>query len=67
MKKIVFATGNPSKAKRFSNGLLKQNIEVISLKDLDLTLDIEENGKNAIENALMKSGTGSKITMKDDF
>ena len=55
MKKIVFATGNPSKAKRFSKGLLKQNIEVISLKDLDLTLDIEENGKNAIENALIKA------------
>ncbi len=55
MKKIVFATGNPSKAKRFSKGLLKQNIEVISLKDLDLTLDVEENGKNAIENALIKA------------
>ena len=55
MKKIVFATGNPSKAKRFSKGLLKHNIEVISLKDLDLTLDVEENGKNAIENALIKA------------
>lgn len=64
MKKIVFATGNPSKAKRFSNGLLKQNIEVISLKDLDLTLDIEENGKNAIENALIKARECYKKTKK---
>ena len=27
MKKIVFATGNISKAKRFSEGLLKNDIE----------------------------------------
>lgn len=28
MKKIIFATGNPTKAKRFSNGLVKHDIEV---------------------------------------
>lgn len=55
MKKIVFATGNPSKGKRFSKGLAKYDIEVITLKDLNLTLDIEENGKDAISNALIKA------------
>lgn len=55
MKKIVFATGNPSKAKRFSNGLKKDEIEILSLKDLKIDLDIQENGKNAIENALIKA------------
>ena len=34
MKKIMFATGNPSKAKRFSKGLKKDDIEVLSLNDL---------------------------------
>lgn len=55
MKKIVFATGNPTKGKRFSKGLLKYDIEVVTLKDLDIKLEVEENGKDAIENALIKA------------
>lgn len=55
MKKIIFATGNPSKATRFSEGLLKKNIEVLSLKDLNITLEAQESGNTAIENALIKA------------
>lgn len=55
MKKILFATGNESKSKRFSNGLLKHGIEVISLIDIDCNLDVEENGNSAIENAIIKA------------
>ena len=55
MKKILFATGNPTKAKRFSKGLLNYDIEVVTLKDLDIKLEVEENGKDAIENALIKA------------
>lgn len=55
MKKIVFATGNPTKAKRFSKGLKNDEIEIVSLNDLKIDLDIQENGKNAIENALIKA------------
>ena len=51
MKKIMFATGNPSKAKRFSKGLKKDDIEVLSLNDLNIDLEIKEDGKNADENA----------------
>ena len=40
MKKIVFDTGNSSKGKRFSKGLAKYDIRVITLKDLNLTLDV---------------------------
>lgn len=62
MKKIVFATGNPTKSKRFSDGLSKFNIEVLSLKDLEIDIDVEENGKNAIENALIKARECFKVT-----
>lgn len=62
MKKIVFATGNPTKAKRFSKGLLNYDIKVISLKDLDIKLDVNEDGKTAIENALIKARACYKIT-----
>lgn len=55
MIKILFATGNESKGKRFSLGLNKHNIEVLTLKDIKETIDVEENGKSAKENAIIKA------------
>lgn len=60
MKQILFATGNPSKAKRFSKRLYEKGIEVITPNDIDKEVKIEENGKNAIENALIKARAYSK-------
>ena len=45
MKKIMFATGNPSKAKRFSKGLKKDDIEVLSLNDLNIDIFKKWNTK----------------------
>jgi len=61
MKKVLFATGNESKAKRFRTELLENDIQLITINDLDIKLNIEENGKNAIENALIKARSYSKI------
>ena len=55
MKKVVFATGNQSKGKRFSKGLMEKGIEVVTLKDLQIELNIIEDGKDAIQNALIKA------------
>ena len=55
MKQILFATGNESKSKRFSKGLYEKGIEILSLKDVNIELDIEENGDSAIDNALIKA------------
>lgn len=55
MKKVLFATENESKAKRFKKGLLENNIEIITINDIEKNIDIEENGKDAIENALIKA------------
>lgn len=55
MKKVLFATENESKAKRFKEGLLENNIEIITINDIEKNIDIEENGKDAIENALIKA------------
>ena len=60
MKQILFATNNPSKAKRFSKGLYEKGIEVINLNDLDKKIEVEENGRNAIENALIKAKAYAK-------
>lgn len=55
MKKVLFATSNPAKVKRFADRLLESGIELITLKDMNLELDVEENGETAIENALIKA------------
>ena len=55
MKKILFATGNAAKAKRFSKGLLEKNIELLTLNDVNVDIDVEENGKDAVDNALIKA------------
>ena len=36
MKQIIFATNNPTKAKRFSKSLLEKEINVISLRDIGI-------------------------------
>ena len=61
MKKVLFATGNESKAKRFAKGLQERGIEVITLKDIDTDIEVEENGKDAIENAIIKAKAYSNI------
>ena len=53
--KVLFATTNPAKVKRYANKLQNKGIEVLTLKDINLKLDVEETGKNAIENALLKA------------
>ena len=55
MKELLFATGNASKIARFSEKLLKKGILLKSLKDININIDVEENGKTAIENAIIKA------------
>ena len=53
--KVLFATTNPAKVKRYASKLEKKGIEVLTLKDINLKLEVEETGKNAIENAYLKA------------
>ncbi len=55
MKKVLFATTNPAKVKKYKKALEEKGIELITIKDLDFKLDIDENGKDAIENAYIKA------------
>lgn len=65
MKEIIFATNNQSKGKRFSKSLLKFDIKVNTLRDLDIKLDVEETGSSAISNALLKARNCYKLTGKN--
>lgn len=55
MKQLLFATSNQSKLDRFKQGLLENDIELLSLKDSNINVEVNENGKTAIENALIKA------------
>ena len=62
MREILFATGNKSKAKRFTKGLLEHDIKVLTLEDININIEVEENGSTAIENALIKARAYAKET-----
>lgn len=70
MEKIVFATGNKGKIKEIQMILADLNVEVITMKDAGITIDIEENGKTYEENALIKARAVAEhtdyIVMADD-
>ncbi len=53
--KVLFATKNPAKVKRYVARLQDKGIDVLTLKDIDLKLNVQETGKNAIENAYLKA------------
>ena len=55
--KVLFATTNPAKVKKYKDLLKEKGIDLITIKDLDFKLPIDENGKDAIENAYIKAKT----------
>ena len=60
--KVLFATTNPAKVKKYKKALEEKGIELITIKDLDFKLNINENGKNAIENAYIKAKAYYDVT-----
>ena len=53
--KVLFATTNPAKIKKYARKLQEKGVEVLTLKDINLILHVEETGKDAIENAYLKA------------
>ena len=53
--KVLFATTNLAKVEKYKDILKEKGIELITIKDLDFKLDIDETGKDAIENAYIKA------------
>lgn len=65
--KIAIATQNQHKAKELSEMLNIENLEVYTMKDLGINLEIEENGKTFEENALIKAETLSSAISSDEY
>lgn len=53
--KVLIATHNKSKFKLYKGILENKDINIISLNDLDINCEVEENGITAIENAIIKA------------
>lgn len=55
IERIVFATGNTGKVREIQAILADLGLEVVSMKEAGIHVDIEENGSTYEENALIKS------------
>jgi len=68
--RIVFATGNAGKVKEVQAILADMGLEVLTMKEAGISIDIEENGQTYEENALIKAREVAKYTdaivMADD-
>lgn len=54
-EKFVLATHNPGKLKEMGAILAQFGVEVVSPRDLGLTVDVEETGTTFAENAMLKA------------
>lgn len=70
MQKLLIATGNQGKFKEIKSFLKNLNIEIISLSDLSLSQNVEEDGKTYKENSQKKALFFAKLsnipTLADD-
>lgn len=55
MKKIIFATGNKDKLKEIRMIMRDLPVEIVSMKEAGIDIDIEENGHSFEENAIIKA------------
>lgn len=61
-KKIIFATTNEGKMKETRMIMKDLDIELLSLKDVRISVDIKEDGKTFEENAIIKAKTICELT-----
>ena len=68
--RIIFATGNAGKIKEIQSIMADTGMEVLSMKEAGIQIDVEENGSTYEENALIKAravaGQTDCIVMADD-
>jgi XTP/dITP diphosphohydrolase len=62
MTKIVFATGNQGKMREIKAIMADMDVEVVSMKEAGICVDIEEDGATFEENALIKARAIAKET-----
>jgi XTP/dITP diphosphohydrolase len=70
MKRIIFATGNEGKMKEIREILKDLDVQVLSMKEAGIQVDIVENGTTFEENAIIKATAvcqaSGEIALADD-
>ncbi len=70
MQKLLIGTKNQGKVREIQALLTDLDIELISLKDIELTIDVDEVGKTYAENAALKARAYAQasglVTLADD-
>lgn len=70
MKRIIFATGNAGKMREIREILRELDVEVVSMKEAGISVDIDENGTTFEENAIIKARTimevSQEVVLADD-
>ena len=61
-KRIVFATGNANKMKEIREILSGLGMEILSMKEAGICVDIEEDGTTFEENAMIKARAVAAVT-----
>lgn len=62
MKKIVFATGNKDKMREIREIMADVDVEVVSMKEAGISVDVVEDGSTFEENGLIKARAIAKYT-----
>ena len=62
MKKIIFATGNAGKLREIREIIAGTDVEVLSMKEAGIIVDVVEDGTTFEENALIKARAIAKFT-----
>ena len=66
MERIVFATGNAGKIREISAIMADTGMEVVSMKDAGIRIEVEENGSTYEENALIKARAAASLAGDGD-
>ena len=62
MNKIIFATGNKDKMREIREIMADLDVEILSMKEAGIDVDIVEDGRTFEENATIKATTIAKYT-----
>ena len=60
--KYLLATTNKAKIRYYGTKLREQGIEIVTLEDLNIKCNVDETGKNPIENAIIKASAYNQIS-----
>lgn len=55
MKKLLIATTNPGKLREYKDFLKDLDLDLVSLTDVGIDIDVEETGKSYMENSQLKA------------